>query len=187
MKKYKVLKECINPIRVELVKEGDIITEDDCCLAKDSILLARMSMEGFVEEIPEQPKTVWDLKDGDGWFYIEPECTGPLIYITHSDKWLSTYRELGLAFLSKIEAKKELARRKAKVILEGDTKGFKPNPNNADEWKYYVDYSMTAQELIAVIEINHLSHDIYFATKEDAEDSIDTHPNEWKAYLGVEE
>lgn len=29
MKKYKVLKECINPIRVELVKEGDITVGGD--------------------------------------------------------------------------------------------------------------------------------------------------------------
>ncbi len=187
MKKYKVLKECINPIRVELVKEGDIITEDDCCLAKDSILLARMSMEGFVEEIPEQPKTVWDLKDGDGWFYIEPECTGPLIYITHSDKWLSTYRELGLAFLSKIEAKKELARRKAKVILEGDTKGFKPNWRKTEQSKYYVGYSYEQNDFYVGEILSSCELHLHFATRSDAKASIDAHPNEWKAYLGVEE
>lgn len=141
----------------------------------------------WFEEIPERPKTMWDLKDGDKWWYIQPEFNESIIYSTHFLTGNDAYRNLGLAFLTKEEAEKELARRKARAILERDTKGFKP------DWKecnfgYSVSYEvMNKNPHFEVLWAEWVDETIRFATEEDAQASIKAHEKEWKIYLGVEE
>lgn len=142
---------------------------------------------GFIEEIPEQPKTVWDLERGDNFWFINADDKSA--YVSRS-KWHSTYepeREIGDVFLTKEEAEKELARRKAKVILERDTKGFKPDwSNGATKWGVYYDY--VHHELNDYhYSYKSLHRDLWFATKEDAEESIKNHEKEWLCYLNIED
>lgn len=189
-KKYKVLKDCINPINVSTVKEGDIIVRDDQCLAKDVIILARMQMEGFIKETPEQPKTVWDLKEGDTFYVIEygEVAEGEWNY---GDYTLS--RDAGDLFLIEEDAEKELARRKAKQILIRDTKGFKPNWESDEYDKFEVVYEYSSASFdgygLSVNERNHCCAHAgpWFCTRADARASIKAHEQEWKTYLGVEE
>lgn len=63
MQQYNVLKECIDPIHVELVRPGDVIVAEEPCLAKDSIILANMKQYGFIEPIDAIDYRQWE-KDG---------------------------------------------------------------------------------------------------------------------------
>lgn len=143
----------------------------------------------WFEEIPEQPKTVWDLKEGDEYYAISFDGCITHEYINHSS---IDYHErvigIGKCFLTKEEAEKELARRKAKVILERDTKGFQPDWDNNNEPKYEVYYNYNNECLYTCCYEYCCAHqDLWFATAEDAEASIKAHEKEWKIYLGVEE
>lgn len=143
----------------------------------------------WFEEIPEKQKTVWDLKEGDKYWGIElSNLTGFSVGEYEFNLRARHYREVGDVFLTEEDAEKELARRKAKVILERDTKGFKPNIDNLNQKRYYVSYDPTRKKLWSDYEdFDSVSRLIVFKSLEDAEASIKTHEKEWKTYLGVEE
>lgn len=144
------------------------------------------------EDYPEEPKTVWDLEDGDLYYSIDIRGTIELnTWSSHGVDY--NIRNAGNVFLTKEEAEKELARRKAKVVIERDTKGFKPDWSKLEQLKWFIYYRSYEDNFTEKIglhiycnrEINVST--IYFTTKEDAEKSIKTHEKEWKIYLGVEE
>lgn len=94
-------------------------------------------------------------------------------------------RSVGRIALTKEEAEKALARLKAKVILERDTKGFKAINGGS---YYQVAYRSGINRLLPVYYNGfYLYGGIKFATEEDAQESIRKHQDEWKTYLGVEE
>ncbi len=142
----------------------------------------------WFEEIPEQPKTAWDLKEGDTYYALLDY--GAIV----QSKWVNTEkynqecrRELGNVFLTYKEAKKERARRKAKVILERDTKGFKPDPSLDYSESYFCVYYDYNSRRLRVGCLDNNFGGISFGTYTDAKASIKTHEKEWKIYLGVEE
>lgn len=140
----------------------------------------------WFEEIPETSKTVWDLKIGDA-YYI-PDWDGQVGFDTWLDRSKDLMRRtLGNCFLTKEEAEKELARRKAKQIILRDMKGFKPDWNDSGQNKTLVYYDSEDKKMKVVLWSINAFGGIYFATKEDAEASIRTHEKEWKIYLGAEE
>lgn len=150
-------------------------------------------LKEWFEEIPEEPKTVWDLREGDEYYAISFDGRVTHEYI---NEVTLDYHErvigIGNAFLTKKEAEKELARRKAKVILEQDTKGFKPSRGEkyfkygrGDEYEH-VEVYYDGENLDTTADIG-LDGCIYFESHEDAKASIKAHPDEWKTYLGVEE
>lgn len=166
MKKYRLKKD------LPTFKKGDIFTLSDGNLYKD-----------IGEKIPEKPKTVWDLEKhsicwiiGNGAVYWD--AWGNVVFGVEK-------RAVGNIFLTKKEAEKELARRKAKQILLKDTKGFKPS---AGHYFYYVYYNYNSRELRVD---RHTGTNAYgllaFATQADAEASIKAHPDEWKNYFGIDE
>lgn len=143
-------------------------------------------LKDWFEEIPEQPKTVWDLEEGDEYWGINlSDITG--FDIDEYDFNLRAYhlREIGDVFLTREEAQKELARRKAKQILLRDTKGFKPDWNDR-KGSYQVYYDRIYKSLdYGWCDI--ADGTIRFKNKIDAEASMKAHEKEWKIYLGVEE
>lgn len=141
----------------------------------------------WFEEIPERPKTVWDLKEGDECYRIMILSNGPTVVHTTWDESLEHVRAMGLISTNQEEAEKELARRKAKQILLQDTKGFKPDWNNGEQMKYCVLYTSYSKQLRVEDHSAHHYGLINFATKEDAEASIKAHEKEWKTYLGVDD
>lgn len=140
----------------------------------------------WFEEIPEEPKTVDDLEEGDECWMLDTDLE-PLRIEWRGTPYDIRLRELGLIYLTKKELEHELARRKAKVILERDTKGFKPDWEQFRIDKYNVYYDFEAEKLKTSCWGRHDYGTIVFATEEDAEASIKAHPDEWKMYLGVEE
>lgn len=181
MSQYKVLKDFPSSDGGYLHEVGTIYKPTQSKTRTENLLKF-----GFIEEIPEQPKTVWDLEEGDKFWFYTP--TDKAVYASLS-KWYSTYkpeREIGDVFLTKEEADIELARRKAKQILLQDTKGFKPKPKDKNQVKYGVFYVQALNEIEVGFRAGTLENRIYFATKADAEASIKTHEKEWKIFLGVE-
>lgn len=146
----------------------------------------------WFEEIPEKPKTVWDLEEGD--IYYIPAWDNTVGNDWWHDREKDNHRRLlGNMFLTEEEAEKELARRRAKQVLLRDTKGFKPDWESGEYDKFEVVYEYPDGEYnkggLYFNDCNHCcSHaDLWFTSREDAEASIKAHEREWKIYLGVED
>lgn len=142
----------------------------------------------WFEEITEESKTVWDLKEGDEYYMIDSffSASNVVPIWTNSDIDKDV-RELGNAFLTKEEAEKEIARRKAKQILLRDTKGFKADWKNSSQNKTLVYYDSCDKKLKVIPWSVNVFGGIYFATSADADESVEKHEKEWRVYLGVEE
>lgn len=160
--------------------------------AKEVCAYCKITLDNFpniltdwFEEIPEHPKTVWDLEER-GIYYNIDRSGDIYSYIWENDITDNNRRDIGNCFLTREEAEKELARRKAKVILGRDTKGFKPDWGDGVS-KYYIYYDTKNDILDVDLVDSMLEGLIYFPTREDAEASIESHEEEWKIYLGVEE
>lgn len=177
--KYKVLKEFLTVKNPRWLAPGEVI-DGQPTGARIKALLDK----GYIEEILEQPKTVWDLREGDKYWGISlSELTGFHIGEHEFGLRAAHYREVGDVFLTREAAEKELARRKAKVILERDTKGFKPTYKQQGVcifWNH-------DKRSLPLSDCLFFDGTLRFANHEDAEASIKAHEKEWKTYLGVEE
>lgn len=148
-------------------------------------------LKDWFEEIPERPKTVDDLEEGDECWIVGCCELGYAPMQIKFGKLARVMRETGSLYLTEEDAKKDITRNKAEQILRRDTKGFKPDWKQLYEearWVYTVCQNCVTNKL----EVNgrmkyKLPIEFYFATKEDARASIKAHPDEWKMYLGVEE
>lgn len=144
----------------------------------------------WFEEILEEYDETWHPKPGDRyWAYHinhESHCAvRDFQYYGKSDQRLLVHKAYPTEELARRAGEKELARRKAKVILERDTKQFKPSKkNNWEYWTVYFDPRLN--EGLDVTSNFGFDGTLTFATREDAEASIKAHPKEWKIYLGVE-
>lgn len=148
----------------------------------------------WFEEIPEEPKTVYDLEEGDKCWVrrstvsaLSPEPLHAVEEIWQGDLRQQSLRECGALFLSAEEVDRDIKQCKAREILKRDTKGFKPAVHDYNQYKWHVYWLIDKQRLEMDVEPNAMENRIYFATAEDAEASIKAHPEEWKTYLGVEE
>lgn len=148
-------------------------------------------LNDWFEEIKEEPKTVYDLKNGEICYLIDE---GRICDVA----WLPYYepeRDSGDICLTKEGSEKELAWRKARQILKQDAKGFKPDWTKAHEDRYNVVFSLCIGDrdknnlgcLQVVNCVYQVNREFYFATQADAEESMRKHSQEWKIYLGVEE
>lgn len=180
--KYKVLKEFLTVKNPRWLNPGEIIDAQP-----SGARICALLEKGYIEMVPEQPKTVDDLKEGDKYYSISSDG-----FITTEIYRLETQYEdgqriaLGNAFLTRKEAEKELARRKAETILKRDTKGFKPDWNDRLQSKFHVAYFAEAHRLSYAWTTSINDGLIYFASEEDVMESINKHSREWKRVLGVE-
>lgn len=183
VKRYKVLKEILTVKNPRWLKPGEEFEA-----TPSSSRIRALLEHGYIEEIPEKPKTVDDLKVGDRcWCITVSALTGFDVEDFEFGIRESLMVETGSVFLTREKGEKELARSKAKVILERDTKGFKPDWKNGDQYKWYVLWDYSHLEFRTYAHYCEKGAYIYFATQEDAKASIKAHPKEWKAYLRVEE
>lgn len=135
-------------------------------------------------EVVEQPKTIYDLKDGDECWTVFCSELGYAPVRIEFNKLAITLRETSSLYLTKEEAEKDLAWNKARETLVRDTKGFRPSQN--DDYRHIEVYYTDEGDLDTASD-HGLGGCIYFESYEDAEASIDAHPNEWRTYLGVEQ
>lgn len=119
--------------------------------------------------VKPKPKTVWDLKDGNGYSYIN---TTSNIYsnIWNGNAWDLTVRENGNLFLTKEEAEFELERRKCEAImLKYGRRTFKYGKHN-----YFIvifDKRMIIESAFNLY--TYYQGTIYFDTEELAQKAID--------------
>lgn len=174
-----------------LIKRGECIS--DCIVAYAARTLKRFPniLTDWFEEIPEEPKTVWDLKEGDTYYIIVSNTNylqAPEVESCCFRPALKSWVEMGELFLTREDAERAIARQKAEQVLKRDTKGFKPDWNTETQTKYIVYFDHAYRQLsVDYWNTYHSQPSLYFATEEDAIASIKAHPDEWKTYLGVEE
>lgn len=188
MKKYKVLKECV--VGSKYYKAGDIYKTMDCARGG---YMAQLINHGFIEELGEALKTVWDLRVGDTYWarasrhgLISESVRPHRVEWSGSEAQLSM-RDMGGIFLTEEDCWKNIEWENAKQVLLRDTKGFKPDWD-VNTTKYEVYYDYFEDKLSIGSYCSSVAHrDLWFATEEDAEESIRHHEKEWKTYLGVEE
>lgn len=113
--------------------------------------------------VKPEPKTVWDLKDGDKFYLISHY--GKVERITwNDDEFDLRRREYGNAFLTREEAEFELECRKCEAImLKYGRRTFKPGKNN-----YYIDFVHYHGNVIYISHNckTHSQGSIYFDNKE---------------------
>lgn len=191
MKKYKLIKD-LPTFRAGqecwLGTSGHLLTrnEEDVTI----VLYSAETMSKFpnilkdwFEETPEKLKSVYDLKTGDEFWLVNSGDGEAYDY-----EWSEIYaqeRACGDAYLTREEAEKELAWRKARQILRRDAEGFKPDWSNEFQQKWYVYYDHCFGDLDIHCKSSTDCGLIYFATEEDVKASIKAHEKEWKIYLGV--
>lgn len=173
-----------------LTPKGNLILED----SEGTVVLRKHQLESHPELLDEWFEKIEEKKyggrvpkRGDRYWYVSSsaQIIGTTWYGSDCDEGAF---ECGSAFWTEEEAERELARRKAYVILKEDTKGFKPDWENRDEKKYYVVYSYD----LGIFSTGwnrqlDSGEKLYFATREDSDASIKAHEKEWKVWLGVEE
>ncbi len=118
------------------------------------------------------PKTVWDLKNDDVYYYINADG-----YVN-----ISTYAEIeseengvnvGNTFLTKEEAEQDVERRKVETLLlkHGGRRWFKRHKKADNESNVYIWYNDISEEL-KYYNTQPSQGCIYFDTKEQAEKAI---------------
>lgn len=182
MKRYKLLKD------LPFAKAGEILElwSDGTMVFVDSPSLPKFNKKDvemfplWFEEINTSWITYWYVTDLGQIFRAS-------VHASRKDNpIINANRKIGNYFQTEEEAEKHLEWLKARAVLIQDTKGFKPDWNDEDEWKYCVYYNNN-DSTFGVGSMCYINDGkIYFETKEDAENSIKTHKKEWKIYLGVD-
>ena len=119
--------------------------------------------------VKPKPKTFWDLKDGDGYWYID--TVNNINYVTwKGDAWDLATRESGNAFLTKEEAQFELERRRCEAImLKYGRRMLKYKDDN-----YSFQFDNTGKKVyVEVWNTCQFQGSIYFDTEELAQKAID--------------
>lgn len=171
----------------DLVMRGECIS--DCILAYSARALQKFPniLTEWFEEIPEETKTIWDLKKGDQYYVVYSDGTYRGL-VWDNDPQDIKYRLNGATFLTCQEVEKEFARREARAIIEQDAKGFKPDWEDLDQEKWFACYDHRTLELESDYDNTaHYPGVIFFASEDDIENSFDKHRKEWLTLLGVEE
>lgn len=118
--------------------------------------------------VKPKPKTVWDLKDGNGYSYIN--TISNIYYDTwNGDAWDLRVRENGNVFLTKEEAEFEVERRKCEAImLKYGRRTFKYNKDN-----YLLRINNNDEKVeVGLLSIYQFQGSIYFDTEELAQTAM---------------
>lgn len=192
MEKYKLKKDTFfykASTICRLTPKGNLVLDDNigtCILYRKELKDHPELLDEWFEKIEEKKYGGRVREEGDACWYIDEEGD------TIEDCWMPTELQLiiykaGNIFWTKEEAERELARRKAYVILKEDTKGFKPDWKDSSKRKYIVCYDYELKRLAMATFLCSKVSELVFATEEDAQASIKAHKKEWKTWLGVED
>lgn len=125
-----------------LFKKGTVLSQDDVLC---ELLLGSLK----IEKIPHKPKSVWDLKNGDEYYYINMLCG--VTRTTFSNDTYDTDKkiiEVGNAFLTREEADHEAERRKCEAVLL--KYGTMDLMSFGDKYtkKYYIQYDYDVNKIM---------------------------------------
>ena len=151
------------------------LMSEGCVGSYDRILRELMSGECKIEKIPQKPKTVWDLKEEEDYYYIDM-CGDVDITAFRNGTYLTDEKiiKIGNAFLTKEEAKHEVERRKCEAILLKYGTRDMMSISDDDTNKYFICYNNYVHG-IAVNNNQFVQNQgtIYFKTKELAQKAIE--------------
>ena len=94
---------------------------------------------------------------------------------------------IGNYFQTPEEAEKAVNWLKAFAVLRDDTKGFKPDWGDSEQDKWFVFYDHVSRCLWSDSSFTCQGKNLYFASEDEANDSIKNHKREWLTFFGVEE
>ena len=121
------------------------LVESDC----RDVLRGLMSGEYRIEKISKKPKTVWDLKIRDEYYYIDM-CGDVDITAFRNGTYLTDEKiiKIGNAFLTEEEAEFEVERRKCEAILL--KYGTRSMMSLGDKYtkKYYIQYDYDVNKIM---------------------------------------
>jgi hypothetical protein len=197
MKRYKLLKDlpfAKAGVMVEMWSNGTMAFVNNPALPRFNKKDVRMFSLWF-EEVKE-------LKLPKEFFYIIGGKISNVDYLTFSfdEEDRQKYKDIieeeksvGNYFETREEAEEYLEFLKAKEVIKQDNKGFKPNWNDTKQIKYSCSYDedrFTGYGCVKPV-IDETSTKmgalIYFKSKEDIEESLKKHPEEWRKYLFYEQ
>lgn len=127
-----------------------------------------------------------ELPDLNEYFYITDD--GKVDFVVEENHNLSERRmAIGNIFKTQEEAEKRIDYLNAETILKEDTKGYKPNWENEDEYKYSAYWNINRSEPDYDTTISERGARIFFRNQKQIEESFKKHPEEWKTYLTYEQ
>ena len=170
-----------------LIDSGSLIHESDGVVAYSWSTIDKFPniLTNWFEEIKES--TRWKPEKSQEYYYVGNAGS------VYDDNWANGYAidngrfDIGNCFQTKEEAERVVEYLKALAVVRGDatTKFVKGNRN------WYVYYGTDMNSLRPWFNIHDNRNGIfglpYFATKEDAQRSIEQHKNEWLTIFGVKE
>ena len=144
---------------------------EDCVGSYDRILRELMSGEYRIEKIPHKPKSVWDLKIGDEYYYIDYYGE---IYSTFDDCEEDVYIiKCGNAFLTREEAEHEGERRKCEaILLKYGTRDMMSFGHNCEKYFIYFNHVKSVIKIGSCCKTCDQGT-IYFKSEELAQKAID--------------
>lgn len=146
--------------------------------------------DGFMDFLEKpKPKTIWDLKDGDKYFYID--SVGGFPNMTwNNDEYDVLIRNQGNVFLTKEEAEFEKKRREVYAQVKRYAHEFsKEEWNDTKINKYYACYNYKDHCIIIFADNCLCDSKLYFQSIKDIDRAIEAVGEEYfkKYYLGVKE
>lgn len=186
VKKYRLLKDS------PFAKEGVIFQEwtGERSGKKEKVLVSTNNLT----------TSLWveDVKNFDEWFEEvgEPEWVYYInafggvvddVRVADLPGVRASLKSTGNYFKTKEEAEAYLKYLKARAIIKQDTKGFKPDWSDDEQPKHYGYCHAESERLWRDVEHTEKRSTIYFKSVKDIEESLDSHPEEWKTYLTYEQ
>lgn len=195
MKRYKLLKDLPTFSKgdtFQLTEHGHLMSEKDGVIAYAKPTLKKFNIlldSDWFEEIPEEYKRWRADEEGTYWFVRSyGEARGATYDCMELCDSTDDYRySIGNYFKTEAEAKKAVNWLKAFTTLRDDTKGFKPDWSDPGQGKWFVFYDHVSRRLWSGLSFTYQGEDLYFASEDEANDSIKNHRREWLTLFNVEE
>lgn len=189
MKRYKLLKDLAGlkaGSTLYLNELGNLVAEDKTTIVflANFIHFYNILDSDWFEELPEEYKR-WRADRFDWYWYVR--ACGAVSNDRDSGVSIDDMcYELGNYFKTEEEAQKAAEWLKAFTTLRDDTKGFKPNWNDPEQEKWFVFYDHVSKHLWSWLDLTYQDKNLYFASEDEANDSIKKHERQWLTYLNVE-
>ena len=140
----------------------------------------------WFEEVQEPTDSIhWKPEYGDGYFFID--SWGDVCFNIWNDRAVDSERlALGFIYRTEEECRKALDRKLAEARLR-KTSTFKPDfENGKGGWIVFYDHEC---ETLAIFKIGcyDSGEPVHYATREEAEKSIEENERDWKIYFGIKE
>ena len=189
MKRYKLLKDLagLKAGSILYLNElGNLVASDKTTIVFLANFIHHYNLldSEWLEELSERKR--WRAKEDERYWYVGSDG---VVDDNYEDKMGTDDRryEFGNYFKTEEEAQKTAEWLKAFTILRDDTKGFKANWRDEDQEKWSVVYDYENGTMYVANYYTSQKSVLYFATQDDAEESIKTHECQWLTFFNVEE